>query len=354
MLFHNQSFEERVKFLELNVCDFPSELSASCIDSHNKDEVIMGLKELQQLFKRIYKAIELFKEEDPLESLHNVTDTIIFLYSAGCVGELCIHDEKWYLKIDKKQMKGHYKQPLNSPMEKLRKLGLYYEYYKKGNKVETIKNCDEFYLYCVEYKNLLLALNYILQKINLKLTAGDYTRMQGLFYKLDYRSILLKESTNREKISPFRTDIQKTAGEYSKILENLVQKILSSYPVKSLIKLHEYYTPHWIMQFYNTNTGKCVFNLNVAANTICMEIRLSSETIDNLALKKLELSEHLAAELNKLGCISCKNQCENQNIKEINGINYCTVYSEARLLMLYITSEEDVNSVLRILDYELK
>ena len=353
MLFHNQTFEERLKFLELNLCDFPVELSEADIDHTSPEQVIFGLKELQQLFANIYTAVNVFQEEDPLESLHNVTNTLLFLYSAGFVGELGEQGVKWYLKLDKKQMKSHYKQSLSKPMETLQQFGFYFEYYKNDNCVETLNKCTQFTINCDQGYNLLLALNYILQKTKLNLTTDDYARMQGLFYKLDYRSMLLHESTKREQLNPFRADIQKTAGVKGEFLDRLLKKILSDYPLKTKIKVHEYYTPHWVLQFYNKNTDKYVFNLNIAANTICLEIRLSVETVDALATRKTQISGQLQTVLHKFGCISCNNQCNDENLMETNRVRFCTEYSEARLLMLYIASEEDVKSVLMVLDLEL-
>lgn len=352
MLFHNQTFEERLKFFEFNICDFPVDLSDVDIDHTNPEEVISGLKELQQLFAEIYVAVDLFKEDEPEKSLHNVVNTLLFLYSAGAVGELCQHGVKWYLKIDKKQMKSHYKQSLSKPMDKLQEFGFYFECYKNDNCVESLNKCEQFAIYCEEWDNVLLALNYILQKLQLGLTAEDYARMQGLFYKLDYRSMFLQESTKKEQIDPFRADIQKTAGINREFLESLLKKILSDYSLRAKIKMHEYFTPHWILQFYNTNRDKYVFSLNVAADTVCLEIRLSIETVEALAARKMEILGQLKTELDRFGCIACNNQCKEENLKEINGICYCTVYSEARLLLLYITSEEDVKSALMVLDLE--
>jgi len=352
MLFHNQTFEERLKFFELNLCDFPKELTGEKIEHKDSEQVIAGLKELQKLFEDIYAAVEMFKEEDPLESLHNVTNTIMFLYSAGIVGELNKEGEKWFLKLDKKQMKTNYKQSFTKPMENLLNFGFYFEYLKNGSVVQAIAKCTEFTMYCEDFNNIPLALSYIMKNTELNLTNDDYGRMQGLFYKLDYRSMFLKESTKKEDIEPLRADIENTAGEKGEILEGLLKKILSNYPLKTKIKLHEYYTPHWMVQFYTKSKNKYVFNVNVAAETICLEIRLSSETIEALAEIKNELSEELRGELHKRGCISCNNQCQNQNLKESNGVSYCTAYSEARLIMLYINSEEDASAALKILNLE--
>jgi hypothetical protein len=354
MLFHNQTFEQRVEFFERNICDFPVELSAADIDHTNPEQVISGLKELQQLFREIYTALEIFQEDEALKSLHTVTNTLLFLYSAGFVGELCQQREKWYLKIDKKQIKSYYKKSLGKSMEKLQHFGFYYEYYKNENSVKTINKCDQFVMYCDKGDNVLLALHYIFQKVQLDLTGDDYARMQGLFYKLDYRSMFLQQSTKKEQIDPFRTDIQKTAGVNRELLEQLLNKIRSEYSFKTKIKIHEYYTPHWVLQFYTTSTDKCAFQLNVAANTICLEIRLSRETVEALAATKEQISGQLKTELEKFGCIHCNKKCKEENLKETNGIRYCTGYAEARLLILHITSEEDIKSVFTVLDLEAK
>ncbi|GMQ61754.1 hypothetical protein [Vallitalea maricola] len=254
MLFHNQTFGDRLKFFELNICDYPVELSESHIHHTHPKQVIKGLKELQQLFARIYTSVDVFQVDDPLKSLHNVTETIMFLYSAGAVGELSQQGAKWYLMIDKKIIKGHYKKSINK------------------------------------------------------------------FYR--------------------------------ELLVGLLNKMLSNFPLTTKIKFHEYYTPHWMLQFYTKDTNDYVFNLNVAADTICLEIRLSIDTVEKLAEKKMEIKGNLRSELNKLGCISCNNQCNRENLNEKNGVNYCTAYSEARLLMLYIKSMEDVTSALEVLNLE--
>lgn len=354
MLFHEQSFEQRLKFFKLNICDFPGELTEADIEHENPGQIIAGLKELQQLFAKIYEDADIFKEEDPLESLHNVTNTIMLLYSAGVVGELCKNGTSWYLNIDKKQIKAHYKQSLTKPVDNLQKFGFYYEFSKNGKSVETLNKCAQFKMYFKQGDNVLLGLNYILHNAKADFTNDDYTKIQGLFYKLDYGSMLLKSSTKKDQIDPFRADIQKTANTKREFLESLLKKILSDYPFAAKIKMHEYYTPHWILQFYSKDTDKYTFNLNVAADTICLEIRLAVETVEALAERKSQVSEQLKIEMERLGCISCNNKCEKKNLKEINGVHYCTAYSEARLLMLYINSEEDVESALMVLELESK
>lgn len=352
MLFHNQTFKERLDFFKLNLCDFPAELSNATINHTNSDQVISGLKNLQKLFFSIYTEKDIFQVDDPLESLHNVTNTIMFLYSAGFIGQLCKTEEKWYLKVDKKQLKSHYKQPVNKPMKILEHFSFRYECYKSGTPVETLIKSTHFNMYCDNWNNIPLAISYIMKNTNLTLTNDDYARMQGLFYKLDYGSMFLKENTKKDAINPFRVDIQKTAYTKSELLVNLLEKILSKYQLKTKIKIHEYFTPHWVIQFYTFKTNKFVFNLNVAADTIFLEIRLSIKTLENLATKKMKILGHLNTELDKFGCISCNNQCNKENLKETNGIHYCTEYSEARLLLLNITSNEDVASALMVLDYE--
>ena len=233
-----------------------------------------------------------------MESLHNVCNTIMFLYSAGYVGDLCQEGNNYFLNIDKKEFKS--------------------QYYKDGKETKSLNRCSTFYLFCDSYHNIFLALSYIMKNGFLNVTAKDYARMQGIFYKLDYRSIFLKESTKREDISPLRMDILNTACSRKAYLKSLVQSILERFPLCARPKFHEYYTPHWILQFYTKQTNKFVFNINVPADTICLEIRLSTETVEKLA-EKMEV---------------------------ING------QLEARLLTLYVTSEEDIKSALMLLEME--
>lgn len=46
MLFHDQTFEERIRFFQLNVCDFPEELTCGQIDHQEPKLVLEGLKQL--------------------------------------------------------------------------------------------------------------------------------------------------------------------------------------------------------------------------------------------------------------------------------------------------------------------
>ena len=39
-------------------------------------------------------------------------------------------------------------------------------------------------------------------------------------------------------------------------------------------------------------------------------------------------------------------------MREKNGVQYCIGYAEARLLTLYVTSEEDIKSALMLLEME--
>lgn len=352
MLFHYQNFEERLRFFKLNVCVFPEELSYSNIKHKDSELVIEGLKELEELFREIFSAVEVFDKGEPLESLHNVSNTLMFLYSAGYVGELCKEGNKCFLKIDKKELKSHYKLSMNEPTENLSQFGFYYEYYKNGRETESLNKCSMFHVYCDNYDYVPLALSYIMKNALLDVTAKDYSRMQGIFYKLDYRSMLLNESTKREDISPFRADILNTACSKKDYLKSLVETVLDRYPLSVRPKFHEYYTPHWILQFFTKKSNKFVFNVNVPADTVCLEIRLSIETIENLAKKREMINGQLKNELERFGCISCNNHCEQKNIQEQNGVKYCIGYSEARLLMLYLTSEEDVKSAIMLMDME--
>jgi hypothetical protein len=352
MLFHYQNFEERLRFFKLNVCDFPEELSRSHIRHKEPELVIEGLKELEELFKEIFSAVDVFDKGDPLESLHNVSNTIMLLYSAGYVGELCRDGNRWFLDLDKKELKNHYKLSMNKPIENLSHFGFYYECYKNGKETESLNKCSMFHMFCDNYDNVPLALSYIMKNALLNVTAKDYARMQGIFYKLDYRSMLLNESTKREDISPLREDILNTACSKKEYFKSLVETILNRYPLYVKPKFHEYYTPHWILQFFTKKSNKFVFNVNVPADTICLEIRLSIETVENLAKMREMINGQLKKELESFGCISCNNDCEQENIREKNGVKYCVGYSEARLLMLYITSEEDVKSAIMLMDME--
>lgn len=55
----------------------------------------------------------------------------------------------------------------------------------------------------------------------------------------------------------------------------------------------------------------------------------------------------------KITCINCKKNCNEANLKELKGIRYCTAYSEARLLKLYVTNKNNVDSIIEILDLEV-
>lgn len=353
MLFHQQSFEERLKFFERNICEYPTELTYDRLQIENSDQIIQGLKELRKLFLSIYQSPELFKEEDPLESLHNVSNTMLFLYSVGVIGNLVEQGDKLYLSVDKKQLKAHYKTTTNYPMEQLKQFGFYYEYFKNDKIVDSVNKCTQFTIMCKNLEHVLVALNYLLKNVQFEASVQDYARIQGLFYKLDYKSLILNETMDREKINPLREDILSTAGLYQDYFTLVIKHLLEEYPLYTKIKIHEYFTPHWVLQFYHSKTNKYIFNIDVAADYVCLEIRLSVATVEALANCKEELKGQLRDEIERFGCINCKNKCLEANILELNGVRYCTSYSEARLLMFYVTNEEDVEAILKIMDLEI-
>ena len=51
MLFHDQTFEERIRFFQLNVCDFPEELTCGQIDQRVTQMNIAagGNRDIQQI-----------------------------------------------------------------------------------------------------------------------------------------------------------------------------------------------------------------------------------------------------------------------------------------------------------------
>lgn len=351
MLFHHQSFEERLQFFKLNICDFPESLTIDNIDNPDANDIVEGLKELRHLFYDIYSSPQVFKVEDTLKSLHNVTNTIMLLYALGIVGIAFGQGVKWYLKVDKKKLKGEYKSSINKHLSYLKEFGFYYEYYKNGERIKIFNRCTEFEIYCDDYDNAPLALSYIMKR-KLELDTSDYARMQGLFYKLDYGSILLGVSTKRDEISPFREDILNTANEKRGYLEQLLKSMMDNYPLKIKSKFQEYYTPHWILQCYSQNKEKFALNINVAADTICVEHRMSIEIVEALAARKDKLTGNLKRTMDGMGCISCRNKCEGKNLNCVNGISYCKVYSEARLVELYIKSPEDVENALMVIGLE--
>lgn len=274
MLFHQQSFEERLNFFKLNICDLPESLTIDNIDSPDANDIIEGLKELRHLFYDIYSSPQIFKVDDPLKSLHNVTNTIMLLYALGIAAKGHQHGASWYFEVSKDELKNEYKASINKHLKYLSEFGFYYDFFKDGEMVKNITRCNRFNVYCDDYNNLLLALSYIMKRKQ-ELGTNDYARRQGLFYKLDYGSMLLGESTKRDEISPFREDILNTANQKRVYLEQLLKNMLDDYPIMIKSKFHEYYTPHWILQCYSKNTDKFAFNINVAADTICIEHRMS-------------------------------------------------------------------------------
>lgn len=74
--------------------------------------------------------------------------------------------------------------------------------------------------------------------------------------------------------------------------------------------------------------------------------------MESLAARKEELAGDLKRNMEGMGCISCKNNCEGKNLNCVNGISYCKAYSEARLVELYIKSHEDVEIVLMVISLE--
>ena len=152
MLFHDQSFADRIRFLQLNVCDFPEELTYANIDYQQPELVLEGLKELNELFREVYSSTHVFDNGDPLKSYHNVCDTIMFLYSAGYVGDLCQEGNNYFLNINKKEFKSHYKSSMNKPADNLLEFGFYFEYYQKGKEVKSLNRCSTFYLLCDSYQ----------------------------------------------------------------------------------------------------------------------------------------------------------------------------------------------------------
>ncbi len=354
MLFMNQSFIERIRFFELGICDLPEELTKeSIITKKDPEKVFKGLVLLRDIFSSIYKSYDMFDEKDPLISFNNSLYTVMFLYYAAKTGEFVVNDkDKLCIINNRKVLKSEFKHSISYSVSKLEHFDFEFEFTNDGKETESVSRSKEINI-THKLDSIIYAIYHLVKENDLKLDNEDFALMRILFCKLDYNSIILKTSTKREEISPIRKDILSVSGKRRKLLESLLLQITDEYPLKSNVKIHEYATPHWIIKYTDTSKGKFAFNINVGVDKVVLEIRLSVDTIETLAKSKDKLNKKLADLLDEFGCISCNKKCNEDNVREVNGVRYCTAYSEARLLMYELENEEDVKAALLILDIEI-
>ncbi len=351
MLHQEISFEKRAEFLRLNVCDFPVDLTANRIKHVDAEQIVEGLRDVRQLLIEIYSDTVAYRAEDPLESYHNLTNTILFLYVAGITGELESEGDRWCTRVDKSKFKKQFKKPPSFQFEVLSNYGFYFEYFKNRKEVDTYKSCDTFIIHYENSSCFALAIKYLLDRMPIVDNKKDYALVTDLFSKADFAGTLLQESIKRQDISPVREDIMRSTGNSKELWKEISTILNGKYMLKAKCNLWSYCSPHWIIHFMNKSKAICVFT--IIPDMIDFEMSLPFEKSKEIVSIRKELAQNVCRSIESLRCINC-GRCKGNRIEFFDGVRLCSLNAEARRLYLCVTSLEEIDSISKIIEIVLK
>lgn len=340
------SFEERADFLKRNICGFPEKLKAEAVASADGEAVIEGLRYFRELLAEIFDDTASYLVPDALDSYHNLTNTILFLYMAGTHGELGCEGGKWQLCIDKSMIRKYFKKPAAFYLDVLQNYGFFFEYMKDGHLVDTYKACTSVCMYNDNSSSLALALKYLCGKIPSVDSRKDYALQADLFAKADFSAILLESSMKRQDIDLLRADILRTLGAYSGLWEELVNALINEYGLTTNCSYWSYCTPQWGIHFKRKSKTVCIFSLH--ADAIYFEMSLPYEQAKDMAMQKNQFCEAIQQNMERFGCIKC-GKCDGSGITTVDSIALCPHEAWARRLTFKVTSQEEVKAILDII-----
>ena len=342
MLFQSSPFETRAAFLYRNVCDFPAELTLDRIESADKEEILEGFKYIRQLLLDIYADTGAYRVTDDLESYHRMTQTVLFLYTAGSYGELMREGEVSFLCLDKSLIRKFFKKPAAFHLEVLQNYGFYFEYEKDGHSAGTYQSCDTVLIYNESCPSFFPALKYYICRIPIMDSKKDYALQTDLFMRADFETALLGGGKRKEDIDPLRPDILRSLGPLVDLWKGLLYDLMAGQGLKTSCKFWFYCTPHWIIHLMRK--GKPVSIFTIHTDCLFFEMAAPFEQLSEMAVAKDQLAPILQKNMEQFGCIKC-GQCGGESITLVNGISLCTRGPWARRFTFEITDATEAKAV---------
>jgi hypothetical protein len=342
MLFQSSPFETRAAFLYRNVCDFPAELTLDRIESADKEEILEGFKYIRQLLLDIYADTGAYRVTDDLESYHRLTQTVLFLYTAGTYGELMQEGEVSFLRLDKSLIRKFFKKPAAFHLEVLQNYGFYFKYEKSGHFAESYQYCDALLMYNESCPSFFPALMYLICRIPVMDSKKDYAMQTDLFMRVDFETALLGRGKRKEDIDPLRPDILRSLGPRADLWKGLLYDLMAGHGLTASCKFWFYCTPHWIIHLVRKGKPVCIFTIH----TDCLFFEMAAPFIQLSALAKVkdQLAPILQNSMEQFGCIGC-GRCGSESITLVNGVSLCTREPWARRFTFEITGATEAKAV---------
>lgn len=347
MLLQSSPFETRAAFLYRNVCDFPAELTAYRIEGPDQEEILEGLKVVWQLLLDIYADTASYRAEDDLESYHRLTQTVLFLYTAGVFGELMREGEVSFLHMDKSFIRKHFKKPAAFHLEALKNYGFYFEYEKNGRAAVSYTSCGAVRIYNESCPSFFQALKYLTCHIPAMDSKKDYAMQADLFMRADFDTILLGAGKRKEDMDPLRPEILRSLGTRSDMWKELVSDLIKVQGLTASSKFWSYCTPHWIIHLMRKGKPVCIFTIHT--DMLFFEMAAPFDQLVALANEKDRLVPVLRKNMEQFGCIGC-GRCGGESIHLVNGISLCAQEPWARRFTFEITDATEAKAVTGIVN----
>ncbi len=348
MLLHASAFEMRAAFLLRNVCDFPRELTADKINGGDAEEILEGLRYLQQLLLDIYGDTAAYRVTDALESYHRLTHTVLLLYVAGAYGEPAREGEVSFLRLDKALIRKHFKKPAAFHLEALQNYGFYFECLKNGRHVKTYQSCGTVCMYNEGCSSFFPALTYLAKRIPAMDSKKDYAMQADLFFRADYETILLGRGKRKEDIGPLMPYILRSLGPRADLWKKLVSDLIGRQGLKASCKFWSYCTPHWIVHLGRKGKPVCIFTIHT--DVLFFEMAAPFEQLAALAQAKGQLAPVVFKSMEQFGCIHC-GRCSGESIVPVNGIALCKEEPWARRFSFEAVSGAEAEAILSLVNF---
>lgn len=338
MIGDHLSFERRVHFLKNNLCDFP--------DFGKQDQITDGLFSLHGILEKIYGDPANFSDAaGPLESYHNITYTVLFLYAVAAAGEPGEREDGNDLILNKADFKKVFKKPSLLPFEVLPEYGVSFSYFKNGQNVPSYKTCDSFAV-CFENPNTAAALKSIagnFDGIDAKAETADSV---GMFEKADYSRLYLNKKEPRESAGPLRKDIVRSAGGKKEVYVRLAAELLNR-GFSAVCYYNRYCCPCWNVNFMMKKTMVC--KLMIFDGYIALNVPVPLKAAENIIPARRAYSTAVREAIEKFDCIQC-GKCKNEeNIRLVDGVHLCSGRAEARSIYMDLETAEESENIASII-----
>lgn len=343
MLFQSLPFEKRALFWYRNVRDFSMDLTAQVLQTPDGEKLLEGLQCFRQLLMDIYSDTAAYHMEDDLDSYHRMMETVLLLFVAAAHGMLMQNGEISCLRLEKAQIRKHFKRPAAFHLNALENYGFYYEYEKGGKTVKDYTASSTVTIYNDNCAYLLPALAYFAHHIPPVDNKKDYAMQTDLFCMADYDSVLLKKGIRREEIDPLRPEILRTIGENADDWIALIKPFVEQKGLGVKCKFWSYCVPCWVIHITQKRKTVCIFTL--CAGNIFFEWSAPYEAMVRLAQDKEQLIPVIREKMERFGCIRC-GVCKGENITMVNGISLCTKETWARRITYDVSKKEHIQGIL--------